>query len=62
MNDTYPSSFRKGLEKGLRDRGVHLILDDFVDDLPSPGDTSVKTRKGNVISADLVVRSILTHR
>ncbi|KAJ7225274.1 hypothetical protein GGX14DRAFT_638002 [Mycena pura] len=55
MNDTYPSNFRKGLEKGLRDRDIHLILDDFVDDLPSPGDTSVKTRRGNVISADLVI-------
>lgn len=55
MNSTYPAGFRKGLEKGLRARGINIILDDYVDEIPAPGPATVTTRKGNVIQADLVV-------
>ncbi|KAJ7705986.1 hypothetical protein B0H17DRAFT_1292305 [Mycena rosella] len=55
MNSTYPSGFRKGLEKSLRARGVKLVLDDYVDEIPAPGPATIKTRKGTVIEADLVV-------
>ncbi|KAJ7070851.1 FAD/NAD(P)-binding domain-containing protein [Mycena amicta] len=54
LNSTYSQSFRKGLEKGLHARGVNIILGDFVDEIPSDG-SPVKTRKGNVIEADLVI-------
>ncbi|KAJ6504425.1 FAD/NAD(P)-binding domain-containing protein [Mycena vulgaris] len=48
MNSTYPP-------RSLRSRGVKIILDDHVDEFPPPGSTTVKTRKGNMIDADLVV-------
>ncbi|KAJ7446462.1 FAD/NAD(P)-binding domain-containing protein [Mycena galericulata] len=55
VNSTYSASFRKGLEKALHARGVNIILDDYVDEIPAPGSATVKTRKGNVIEADLVI-------
>ncbi|KAJ7161388.1 FAD/NAD(P)-binding domain-containing protein [Mycena crocata] len=55
MNSTYPANFRKGLEKGLHARGINVILEDFVDEIPPVGPATVKTRKGNVIDADLVI-------
>ncbi|KAJ6621167.1 hypothetical protein B0H10DRAFT_1911283 [Mycena sp. CBHHK59/15] len=55
MNKTYPASFRKGLEKRLHARGVKFIFDDYVDEIPPPGPAMIKTRKGEVIDADLVV-------
>jgi glycine/D-amino acid oxidase-like deaminating enzyme len=58
MNSTYPARFRAGLAKDLHARGINIILNDFVDEIPAPGPTSVKTRNGHVIDADLVVRGI----
>jgi len=55
LNSTYPDRFRKGLEKSILARGVKIVLDDFVDEIPAPGPASLKTRKGEVIHADLVV-------
>ncbi|KAJ7751309.1 FAD/NAD(P)-binding domain-containing protein [Mycena maculata] len=55
MNSTYSASFRKGLEKGLGARGINLILNDYVDEIPAPGPTTVTTRRGHVIDADLVI-------
>ncbi|KAJ7705981.1 hypothetical protein B0H17DRAFT_1125804 [Mycena rosella] len=55
MNSTYSARFRKGLEDGLRSRGVNIIIKDHVDGFPPPGPVTVKTRKGVVIDADLVV-------
>ncbi|KAF7307072.1 FAD/NAD(P)-binding domain-containing protein [Mycena indigotica] len=54
LNSTYTASFRNGMEKGLHARGINIILDDFVDDIPTDG-SPVKTRKGHSIEADLVV-------
>ncbi|KAF7311070.1 FAD/NAD(P)-binding domain-containing protein [Mycena chlorophos] len=54
VNETYPARFRKSLDKSLHARGVNIILNDFVDEFPADGQP-VKTRKGNVIDADLVV-------
>ncbi|KAJ7932774.1 FAD/NAD-P-binding domain-containing protein [Mycena leptocephala] len=39
----------------LHARGIKIILNDFVDEIPAPGPTSVKTRNGHVIDADLVI-------
>ncbi|KAJ7246329.1 FAD/NAD(P)-binding domain-containing protein [Mycena haematopus] len=55
LNSAYPDRFRKGLEKSIRARGVNIILNDFVDEIPAPGPASIKTRKGELIDADLVV-------
>jgi len=55
LNSAYPTGFRKGLEKSIRARGVKIVLDDFVDEIPASGPASIKTRKGEVIHADLVV-------
>ncbi|KAK7064070.1 FAD/NAD(P)-binding domain-containing protein [Favolaschia claudopus] len=55
MSAQYPDRFRKGFEKRLRDRGISVILNDFVDEFPAPGPTTVKTRNGHSIDADLVI-------
>jgi NADH dehydrogenase FAD-containing subunit len=55
LNPTYKASFRKALEKGLRARGVKIILNDFIDEFPAAGPAVVKTRNGHHIDADLVV-------
>ncbi|KAK7064071.1 FAD/NAD(P)-binding domain-containing protein [Favolaschia claudopus] len=55
FNPAYPDGFRKGMEKSLRDRGVSIILNDFLDDIPAPGPANIKTRNGHSIDADLVV-------
>jgi NADH dehydrogenase FAD-containing subunit len=55
LNPAYPARFRKGMEKSVRARGVKIILDDFVDEIPAPGPASIKTRKGELLDADFVV-------
>ncbi|KAJ7110023.1 FAD/NAD(P)-binding domain-containing protein [Mycena epipterygia] len=55
MNSTYPSGFRKALEKDLRARGINLILNDYVDEIPAPGPVSLQTRNGKEINVDLVI-------
>ncbi|KAJ7897039.1 FAD/NAD(P)-binding domain-containing protein [Mycena olivaceomarginata] len=55
LNSAYPARYRNGLQKSIRARGVNIVLDDFVDEIPAPGPASIKTRKGVVIEADLVV-------
>ncbi|KAJ6580717.1 FAD/NAD(P)-binding domain-containing protein [Mycena capillaripes] len=55
MNATYPARFREGLERGLRARGVNIILEDYVDGIPPPGPVTIRTRKGQEIDADLVI-------
>ncbi|KAJ7492433.1 FAD/NAD(P)-binding domain-containing protein [Mycena latifolia] len=54
-NSTYSAKFRKNIEKSLRQRGVKIILGDYVDEIPAPGAVTLKTRKGTVIEADLVI-------
>jgi NADH dehydrogenase FAD-containing subunit len=54
LNKTYPAKFRKALETRLRKRGVNIVFNDYVDDIPEAG-PSVKTRKGKSLKADLVV-------
>lgn len=54
LNSTYPDKFRQTIEKNIRDHGVNLILDDFVDELPVD-EGQVKTRKGVNLHADLAL-------
>jgi glycine/D-amino acid oxidase-like deaminating enzyme len=54
-NKTYPDKFRKALDASLRARGVDIIYNDFVDDIPADGVIGVTTRNGRMIDADLVV-------
>ncbi|KAJ7022050.1 hypothetical protein C8F04DRAFT_1139253 [Mycena alexandri] len=57
LSSAYPARFRTSLAKSLEARGVNILLGDYIDEIPPAGETitSVKTRKGSVIEADLVV-------
>ena len=57
MNSTYPSKFRKDLERKARSRGIDFIFSDYVDTFPEPGTpVDLTTRNGQVIKGvDLVV-------
>ncbi|KAF9225465.1 FAD/NAD(P)-binding domain-containing protein [Gyrodon lividus] len=56
LNATYPLSLRAGLEKRLRARGVEIVFNEYIDDIPEEGSVGVKTRKGTQIAtADLVI-------
>lgn len=52
MNEAYPLKFRFAMEKSLQDRGVELVLGDFVDKIPEAGASQIITRNGKKIEAD----------
>jgi NADH dehydrogenase FAD-containing subunit len=54
-NKTYPDKFRKALDTSLRARGVEIVYNDFIDDIPADGVVGVTTRNGKQLDADLVV-------
>ncbi len=51
----YPLKYRTRVEAGMLNRGVTLVLNDYIDDIPTGKYDSVKTRSGKTIKADLVV-------
>lgn len=55
--DTYLTQLRfcTFAEQGLVKRDVKLVLDDYLDDIPTDGFTSVKTRSGTTNKADVIV-------
>jgi len=55
LNDAYPKYFRKDVAKDIRKREVEVILDDWVDDLDISEASTIKTRNGRKLIADLVV-------
>lgn len=58
LNAAYPDKYRRRVEKGIRARGVEIILNDYIDTFevgPVTEGTGVKTRKGVEVEADLVV-------
>lgn len=55
LNDTYPLKFRTYAEKNITKRGVKVVLNEYIDDIPTVGFTSIKTRSGKTIKADAVV-------
>jgi len=57
LNSTYPEKFRNAVAKTAAGRGVQLVLEDSVADLPEGGGgvvDGITTVKGVVIPADLV--------
>ncbi|KAI0049182.1 FAD/NAD-P-binding domain-containing protein [Auriscalpium vulgare] len=55
LNDSYPSKFRKAIEKDTRAVGTEIVFNDFVDNFEK---LPVTTRSGKTIDADLVVPTI----
>ncbi|KAF9245795.1 FAD/NAD(P)-binding domain-containing protein [Melanogaster broomeanus] len=56
LNSTYSQSFRTGLEQRLRARGVEILFNQYIDDIPEEGSLGVTTRNGTQIpTADLVI-------
>ncbi|KAF9244917.1 hypothetical protein BU15DRAFT_85760 [Melanogaster broomeanus] len=56
LNSTYPDSFRTGIEQRLRARGVEILFNQYIDDIPEEGSLGVITRDGTQIpTADLVI-------
>lgn len=58
LNKAYPDKFRLALDRGLKARGVEIIYNDFIDDIPAEGVVGVATRNGNKLDADLVVSTL----
>jgi phytoene dehydrogenase-like protein len=54
-NKTYPGKFRRALAKSLESRGVEIVYNDFIDDVPADGVVGVTTRNGKKLDADVVV-------
>ena len=55
LNDTYPDSFRRGMESKLRARKVDIILGEYVDQFPPSGSGELVFRSGEKLNAGLVV-------
>ena len=55
LNGTYPEAFRKDVESRIKNRGIDVILDDYVDNL-SQSESTISTRAGKQIACDLLVR------
>jgi hypothetical protein len=58
FNDAYPDRFRKSAAGHYTARGIKLLLDEIVEDVPAEaGPATVLTRDGHKLTADLVVSS-----
>jgi NADH dehydrogenase FAD-containing subunit len=60
LNSAYPAKYRGALEKAVRARGIELVLDDEISELPEDGNPvegKVTTKKSKVLTADYVVRT-----
>ncbi|KAJ3841345.1 hypothetical protein EV361DRAFT_629736 [Lentinula raphanica] len=59
LNDTYTTKLRTGLKRQLEERGVKVILDDSLEDLPTgnSGPVEVRTAKGVSLKPDLILRT-----
>ena len=57
LNATYPTKFRKDVERRVRKRDINVVLDEMVDQIPEEGAIGLKTRSGKEFpTADFVVR------
>ncbi|TFY76380.1 hypothetical protein EWM64_g7631 [Hericium alpestre] len=56
LNKVYPDRFRSTVESRIRQRGVEFVFGDYLDETETK-DGFVRTRKGKVLPADLVVSS-----
>ena len=60
LNPTYPDKFRNAAARTALSRGIQLILEDSVTDIPDDGIVSgIRTAKGVSIPADFVVGGLL---
>ncbi|KAL4267990.1 FAD/NAD(P)-binding domain-containing protein [Pleurotus pulmonarius] len=57
LNDVYPSKFRTFAEQNVAKRGIKLVLNEYIDDIPTGSFTSIKTRSGKTIQADAVFKT-----
>lgn len=55
MNDKYPEHFRTAVASSLNQRGVNIIYNDRVIDNIKEGASSVTTRNGKTLVADLII-------
>lgn len=55
LNDTYPAKFRTRVASSLTTRGIKIVYGDYVDDFPTEKVSSITTRNGAKLNADLVV-------
>jgi apoptosis-inducing factor 2 len=57
LNPTYPSNFRDQMFKEISSRGVNVLFNEVLDNVPTDGRTleGIKTRSGKFIDADLVI-------
>lgn len=55
LSDIYPEKLRRGVLKGWAARNIQFVLNDSIEDGPAEGATSVTTRNGKTITADVVV-------
>ncbi|KAF7436511.1 hypothetical protein PC9H_003344 [Pleurotus ostreatus] len=57
LNDAYPLKFRTYAEKNITKRGIKVVLNEYIDDIPTGTFTSIKTRSGKTITADTVLQA-----
>ncbi|KAH6916251.1 hypothetical protein BKA70DRAFT_1368461 [Coprinopsis sp. MPI-PUGE-AT-0042] len=55
LNGSYPARFRSAALKRVHQTGAKVILDDSVEAFEPSSDGTVKTKKGRVVKADLVI-------
>ncbi|KAK7451038.1 hypothetical protein VKT23_012713 [Stygiomarasmius scandens] len=60
LNSTYPDRFRNRLTSQVKSRGIKFLLDDSLDgEIPSSAPPEgLRTKKGQVLKADVVVRAL----
>ncbi|KAH7916433.1 hypothetical protein BJ138DRAFT_1139739 [Hygrophoropsis aurantiaca] len=56
LNPTYSATFRNGVADRLRARGVELVFEEYIDEIPAEGTVGLTTRSGKQFGkADLVI-------
>ncbi|KAF6743860.1 hypothetical protein DFP72DRAFT_931498 [Ephemerocybe angulata] len=55
LNNAYPDSFRKTVAKDVRRRDVAVIVDDSISSLEISEASTIRTEKGRLLVADLVI-------
>ncbi|KIK60294.1 hypothetical protein GYMLUDRAFT_43589 [Collybiopsis luxurians FD-317 M1] len=55
LNSTYKAKLRVGLQRQLEDRGVKVILNDYIENLPSENSGEISTANGLSLSPDLII-------
>jgi NADH dehydrogenase FAD-containing subunit len=56
LNATYPDKYRQRLDDSVNARGIQVLFNDYVDEIPTAGQ-AVTTRYGKKLNADFVVNA-----